>query len=195
MRRRVGPWTVNAERVVYENPWITVIDHDVTHPNGEGGQYGVVRFANLAIGVLAVEDDGMIPLVGQHRFPHDAYSWEVPEGGGLRGVDPLVSAKRELAEETGFTAADWLSIAEFDLSNSVTDERSICYLAWNLSPGAASPDPSEVFAYDRISFSKLHDRVLSGDIRDSLTIVMTLKTKALADAGKLPVELTALLST
>ncbi len=190
---KIGPWTVDQGRSVYKNPWIDVADYAVTRPDGAPGQYGVVSFANLAVGVLPLDADGMTTLVGQHRFPHDAYSWELPEGGGRIGVDPLKSAQRELLEETGYRAAHWLEFASFDISNSVTDEKSVCFLAWGLEPGPAAPEPDEVLSHRRISFSQLHDRVLGGDIRDSLTIIMVLKARALAEAGALPEEVAQLL--
>lgn len=188
-RRRVGPWRIDAEKTVYDNPWIRVVDHAVTHPTGASGQYGVVHFKNLAIGVLPIDANGCAPLVGQHRFPHDAYSWELPEGGGPRTVDSLASAKRELREETGYAAAHWLELCRFDVSNSVTDEKAICYAAWGLTPGPAAPEPSEELARDLIPFQQLHERVLSGEISDSLTIIMVLKLAALHKAGRLPAAL------
>lgn len=190
---RIGPWTVESGRSVYKNPWIDVADYKVTRPDGAPGQYGVVAFANLAIGVLPIDADGMTTLVGQHRFPHDAYSWELPEGGGRIGADPLLSAQRELLEETGYRARHWLEFAAFDVSNSVTDEKSVCFLAWDLEPGPAAPEPDEVLSQRRISFFDLHEMVLRGDIRDSLTIIMVLKARALAGAGALPQEVARLL--
>lgn len=184
--RKIGPWTVLSEKTVYDNPWIAVRDFRVTRPDGAPGQYGVVHFKNLAVGVLPLLDDGTVPIVGQHRFPFDAYSWELPEGGGALDIDPLASAQRELAEETGYRARSWLKIADFDLSNSVTDEKSACYLAFDLEAGVADPDGDESLAHDRVRFSRLHEMVLSGDIRDSLTIIMVLKARALALAGRLP---------
>ena len=186
--RKIGPWTVETETAVYDNPWIRVTDCKVLRPDGAPGQYGVVHFKNVAVGVLPLLDDGSVPLVGQHRFPHDAYSWEVPEGGGKIGVDPLVSAKRELAEETGHRARHWLPLTSFDISNSVTDERAVCYLAWGLEAGKSDPDGDEILAHQTVNFSALHEMVLKGDIRDSLTIIMVLAAKALADAGRLPEE-------
>lgn len=191
--KRIGPWSVQTEQTVYDNPWIRVTDCAVTQADGAPGQYGVVHFKNLAVGVLPLLDDGRVPLVGQHRFPHDAYSWELPEGGGKLAEDPLEAARRELREETGFEARHWLKMVEFDISNSVTDEKSVCFLAWGLTAGAASPEPDEVLAYRNVSFSELHDQVLRGDFRDSLTIIMVLKARALAAAGKLPAEPTSLL--
>ncbi|MEM9170902.1 MAG: NUDIX hydrolase [Pseudomonadota bacterium] len=183
---RVGPWTVNDARVVYDNPWIRITDAAVTRPDGAPGQYGTVHFKNRAVGVLAIDDEGRAPLVGQHRFPLDAYSWELPEGGGPLAEDPLAAAKRELAEETGYRAATWTPLAAFDLSNSVTDEVSVCYLATDLTAGSAAPEPEEALAIRLTPFAELYDRVRAGDIRDSLTVVMVLMAHAKALAGELP---------
>ncbi|MBB5518799.1 NUDIX domain-containing protein [Amphiplicatus metriothermophilus] len=184
--RRVGPWTVLSERIVYDNPWISVVDHAVEHPNGAAGQYGVVRFKNVAVGVLPVDEEGCVWLVGQHRFPHDAYSWELPEGGGPHHESAIETARRELAEETGLTAERWLELAAFDISNSVTDEKAVCFLAWGLHPGEAAPEASEALSIRRIRFPALIEEVLGGQIRDSLTIVMALTAYAKALRGALP---------
>ncbi|MEZ5893410.1 MAG: NUDIX hydrolase [Parvularculaceae bacterium] len=184
--KTVGPWRVLSERSIFDNPWIELVHHDVTHPDGSPGQYGVVKFRNIAIGVLPIDENGMVPLVGQHRFPLDRYSWELPEGGGKLGVLPLDSAKRELAEETGLAAEYWSELCAFDVSNSVTDERAICFLAWGLTQGAATPEPSEALTVKQVSFKDLLEMVMSGAITDSLTIVMTLTACAKALRGELP---------
>ncbi len=170
---KIGPWTVKSTNVAFDNPWISVIDHDVVHPDGSDGEYGVVRFKHLAIGVLPIDAAGCVRLVGQHRFPHDAYSWEAPEGGGALSESPLDAAKRELHEETGLTARQWEEVAAFDISNSVSDEQAVCFLAWDLDEGEASPEPSEVLKCKKVRFGALLEMVLAGEIRDSLTIVMT----------------------
>ncbi|WP_425409684.1 NUDIX domain-containing protein [Hyphococcus sp.] len=182
----IGPWRIEAKRDVFENPWVKIVDHDVTHPDGSTGAYGVVRFKNIAVGVLPIDAAGRVSLVGQHRFPLDRYSWELPEGGGHLDIDPLESAKRELAEETGFTAASWAPLSVFDISNSVTDERAACYLAWDLTEGAASPDPSEALTVKWVSYRDLLEMVITGEITDSLTIVMALMAQAKALRGEFP---------
>jgi 8-oxo-dGTP pyrophosphatase MutT (NUDIX family) len=183
---RIGPWRVKSRRTAFENPWIKIEDHRVVHPDGSPGEYGVVRFHNLAIGVLPIAENGDVWLVGQHRFPLDRYSWELPEGGGPIDDDPLRSAKRELSEETGLTAKKWLEISSFDVSNSVTDEQAICYLAWDLAIGGASPDPSESLTIKRVSFGALLAMIASGEVRDSLTVIMALTAQFKALRGDLP---------
>ncbi|MEO0466938.1 MAG: NUDIX hydrolase [Pseudomonadota bacterium] len=185
-KKTIGPWTINAENVVYENPWLTLRHHDVIHPDGSDGIYGVVHYKNLAIGILPLFEDGSVPIVGQHRFPLDAYSWELPEGGGPHGEDPLESAKRELSEETGYSATNWAVLGEADLSNSVSDERALMFLAWGLVAGVSQPEASEELAHDRISFGQLLDRCLGGGARDALTQLMVLHALAQYGRGELP---------
>jgi 8-oxo-dGTP pyrophosphatase MutT (NUDIX family) len=183
MQRRNGPWTITGQRQVYDNPWISLTHHDVVHPTGAPGQCGVVHYKNRAIGVLPLLDDGRVPLVGQHRFPFDMTTWELPEGGGPLDADPLQAAERELAEETGYRATGWARILDCQLSNSVSDEVAIGFVAWDMTPGTAAPEDSEELSLAYISFAELHERVLSGDIVDSLTILIVLKAAALALRG------------
>ncbi|WP_300390524.1 NUDIX hydrolase [Henriciella sp.] len=190
---RNGPWHVHATELSFENPWIRVETSDVTHPNGEPGIYGVVRYANLAIGVLPVDRDGFTWLVGQHRFPFDTYSWELPEGGGPKDVAPLDSARRELKEETGLSADHWHEIGSWHLSNSVSDERAIGYIAWGLSEGQAMPEASEDLDVRRVSITDLEAMCLNGEITDSFTVLMVLTALSRARAGKLPRDVAGLL--
>ncbi|MEM1105714.1 MAG: NUDIX hydrolase [Pseudomonadota bacterium] len=185
-RRRNGPWTITRALTAYDNPWIAIDHCDVIHPDETPGIYGVVRFKNIAIGVLPLFDDGSVLLVGQHRFPLNRYSWELPEGGAPLTEAPMGAAARELAEETGYRAASWHPLAAFDVSNSVTDETAACFLAWDLSDGAPAPEASEDLARQRVPFQELLARCLSGEIRDGLTIVMALSAQAKAERGDLP---------
>ena len=183
---RRGPWTVQATRVVYDNPWITVREHDVTRPDGAPGLYGVVSPKNLAIGILPVFANGDVMLVGQHRFPTDAWSWELPEGGGPAHEDPLATARRELAEETGLTAKHWREFLRFDVSNCVTDERAIGFLAWDLDQGEARPDGDEAITTARAPFHDALERAMTGDIADGFTLAMLAKADYMARIGALP---------
>jgi 8-oxo-dGTP pyrophosphatase MutT (NUDIX family) len=183
---RNGPWQVHYTETSFENPWIRVETSKVTHPNGEPGIYGVVRFANLAIGVLPVDDEGFTWLVGQHRFPLDAYSWELPEGGGKPSVAPRETAMRELREETGLSADGWYEIGRWHLSNSVCDEHAIGFLATGLSQGMAAPEASEELVVRRVHMSELVSMCLNGEVTDSFTVLMVLSALEKARRGDLP---------
>lgn len=168
---RNGPWIRRARRVAYENPWLTVWHDDVTRPDGAPGIYGVVHFANQAAGVLVLDADDRVLLVGQHRYTLDAYSWEIPEGGVPDGETALDGARRELREETGVEAADWQELARVHLSNSVTDELAILFLATGLSHGAATPDGTEDLEIRWLAFAEVLAMTLDGTIRDAMTVL------------------------
>ncbi|WP_300375711.1 NUDIX hydrolase [Henriciella sp.] len=186
MSKNNGPWRIHSTEESFSNPWIRIETSQVTHPNGDPGIYGVVRYANLAIGVLPVDEAGYTWLVGQHRFPFDAYSWELPEGGGPMDVMPLESAQRELKEETGLTAENWQEIGRWHLSNSVSDERAIGYLGWGLKEGESAPEPSEALEVRRVTVQELVELCLDGTVTDAFTVLMTLSALQQAKAGKLP---------
>lgn len=192
-QHKVGPWTVLGQHCVFENPWIRVEHHDVTQPDGSAGEYGIVSYKNRAIGVLPVSEEGDVWLVGQHRYPFDKYSWELPEGGGPKNQTPLDAAMRELKEETGLTARSWSPLSEFDVSNSVSDEQAICFLAWDLEPGPSHPEPSETLQVKTVKFAELLEMVMTGRISDSLTIIMTLTAHQRALRGEAPEPISRLL--
>jgi 8-oxo-dGTP pyrophosphatase MutT (NUDIX family) len=167
----VGPWRRNARRVVYQNPWVTVWHDDVTRPDGEPGIYGVVHFANSAVGVVAIDDQDRVAMVGQHRYPIDSWSWEIPEGGSPLAEDSLDGAKRELQEETGLTARNWSEIGRWELSNSVTDEAAVVYLATDLEQGEAQPEGSEELEFKWLPFDEVLEMIRHGEIGDAMTVL------------------------
>ena len=186
------PWLRGAERVAYENPWIRVSHHEATAPTGRPAQYGVVSFKNLAIAVLPLHEDGTVTLVGQNRFAFMDYSWELPEGGSPHGEDPLAGAKRELAEETGLAAAEWRKVLQVQLSNSVTDERAVGYIAFGLHPCAEAHahDDTEAITLARVPFREALAAALAGHLEDVLTVAMLLRAYHMAREGGLPDALT-----
>jgi 8-oxo-dGTP pyrophosphatase MutT (NUDIX family) len=170
--RDTSPWHRRSRRTVYENAWITVWHDEVTRPDGDDGIYGLVHYRNLAVGVVALDDEDRVVLVGQFRYALDAWSWEIPEGGVPRDEDPLDGARRELREETGFEATDWRELARVHLSNSVSDEAGILYLATGLAPGEATPDGTEHGLEVRlVPFPEALAMTLDGRITDALSIV------------------------
>jgi 8-oxo-dGDP phosphatase len=177
-----GPWTRHSRRVAYENAWVTVWHDEVSRPDGSPGTYGVIHFANLAAGVLAIDDDDRVPLVGQHRYSLDAYSWEIPEGGVPDGETALDGAKRELLEETGVEAEDWRELVRIHLSNSVSDELAVLYLATGLHRGEANPDATEDLQIDWLPFDEVFAMTQDGRITDAMSVV-AIQALALERAG------------
>jgi len=165
-----NPWQTLASRVVYDNPWIRVREDRVIRPDGAPGIYGVVHFKHIAVGVLPVED-GHVYLVGQFRYTLGRYSWEIPEGGCAADEDPLGAARRELAEETGMRAASWRKMGEAHLSNSVSDELAVWFLATGLTRGAHKPEGTERLSVRRVALDEALRMALAGEMTDAISLL------------------------
>lgn len=170
-----NPWKTLKKTTIYENPWISLEQHDILNPSGNAGIYGKVHFKNRALAIIPIDEAGNTWLIGQYRYPLDVYSWEIPMGGGLIEIDFLESAKRELKEETGLSAKKWTKIMTIHTSNSVTDEEGYVYLAEELTQGETAFEETEVLQIKKLPFKDALEMVMSGEITDSLSIAGILK--------------------
>ncbi len=180
-----NPWIIQGEKNIYDNPWISLTEYDVLNPSGNKGIYGKIHFKNIAVGIAALDAEMNIYLVGQFRFATDSYSWEIPEGGSPVGIDPLEGGKRELLEETGLHADHWQPILQMHLSNSVSDELAIVYLATGLTQHEAEPEETEQLVVKKIPVEEAYRMVEKGIITDSISVAALLKIKLLLAEGKL----------
>jgi 8-oxo-dGTP pyrophosphatase MutT (NUDIX family) len=185
MENETNPWRVLSQKEVYDNPWIQVTEYEVINPGGGRGIYGKIHFKHVAVGILPLDDSLHTWLVGQYRFTLDRYSWEIPEGGSLDGEETLDSARRELMEETGLEARDWSPLLTMHLSNSVSDEESVIYLARQLSQGTARPEETEQLRVRKISLDEAYQMVERGEITDSMTVAALIQAKLLRAQGRI----------
>ena len=181
-----NPWKILGEKEIYSNPWIGLTEYSVLNPAGKQGIYGKVSFKNIAIGILPLDSDLNTWLVGQYRFPLDQWSWEIPEGGGPLGTDPMDAARRELLEETGLKAAHMQELLRMHLSNSVSDEFSVTYLATGLTQHMPQPEETEELVVKKVSFEEAVIQVMEGKITDAISVAAILKAKFLLDKKQLP---------
>lgn len=185
MNEQHNPWRIIDEQKIYDNNWITVIHYNVINPSKNKGIYGKVHMKHYAIGIVPLDEEMNTYLVGQYRFALNEYSWEIPEGGAPLNDDPLASAQRELLEETGLKAKDWLMIQEMTTSNSVTDERCFIFLARDLSQHESDPEETEELIVKKIPFENVYRMVCDGEITDAVTVAAILKVKLMMLEGKL----------
>ncbi|HEX8569127.1 MAG TPA: NUDIX hydrolase [Caulobacteraceae bacterium] len=188
-----APWRDHGGEQVFDNPWMTVTRHDATAPTGRPAVYGKIHFKNLALAVLPLHEDGTVTLVGQHRFAMMDYVWEIPEGGGPLEVEPLESIRRELREEAGLEATDWREVLRFQISNSLTDERGMAWIATGLTAVPAEPDATEAITVARVPFREALDAVVNGWIEDAMTVATVLRAYHMAREGELPAPLARLM--
>lgn len=181
-----NPWVTQSKKPVYDNPWIGVKEDQVLNPAGKPGIYGTVHFKAVAVGVVPLTSDMQTYLVGQYRYPVEEYSWEIPEGGSPLGTDPLDSAKRELKEETGLVAKHWTrGLDRLWLSNSVCDENAVFFIAQELELGEAEPEDTEDITLWKLPFLQAYEMACRGEIRDILSVLSLIQTKAMLDRGEI----------
>jgi 8-oxo-dGTP pyrophosphatase MutT (NUDIX family) len=132
-----------SSRLVYENPWLSVREDQVSRADGSRGVYSVVDAPDFAL-VMPFEDDGF-HLVEQFRYPVGARSWEFPSGSfpaGVTGTVPELAAA-ELREETGFTAARLARVGYLNPANAMSGIGCHVFLATGLTPGEPEREVTE----------------------------------------------------
>lgn len=180
---KLNPWKTKSIKTAYENNWIEVEHHEVINPSGNDGIYGKVHYKNLAIGIIPLDENNNTWLIGQYRYPLNKYSWEIPEGGGILGVPPIDSAKRELLEECGLEANEWTEILQMHLSNSVSDELAIIFTAKGLTQKEAEPEDTEQLQIKKLPFTEVYKMVMNGEITDSMSVAAVLKLAIMLKIG------------
>lgn len=164
-------WITHGSTTVYENAWIAVREDAVTGPGGDG-IYGVVQVRNAAVFVVAIDDADRVCLVTLERYT-TGESIEVP-AGGTDGEDPLVAARRELLEETGFEAADWVHLGSMNALNGIADAPEHVFLARDVRPveGATRHSQHEegIDSVSWVPFGEALAMIADGRITDGETV-------------------------
>lgn len=174
-----NPWQTLESRIIYQNPWIRVREDKVIRPDGQPGIYGVIEI-NPSVGVVALNSRGEIALVGQWRYTHQKFSWEIPTGGSAKEDESILdAAKRELEEETGIRAEVWTSLGTIDNSNGVTTDVSSLFLATGLSFVKSRPEPTEDIVTRWFGFNEAVGMVMNGEITESSSVAAILKVDKL----------------
>ena len=161
-----------SSRTVYRGPvfWVTT-DH-VEEPGGVRARRDVIHHTGSVV-VLAVEDSLAVPRVlleRQYRHAANGYLWELPAGRIDAGEKALAAAKRELIEETGYTARSWRKILDFYASPGFVAETMSVFLATDLKAGKAQPEADEVIHLRLVPLPRALQMVLNRTIRDAKTI-------------------------
>jgi ADP-ribose pyrophosphatase len=165
-----------SSRTVYRGPVFTVTTDDVEEPNGVRARRDVIHHSGSVV-VLAVDDSTATPRVlleRQYRHAATDYLWEIPAGRIDPGEQELPAAKRELLEETGYTASHWRRILKFYASPGFVAETMAVYLATGLRAGEAQPEDDEVIYKRLVPLPAAVRMVIKGTIRDGKTIAAVL---------------------
>jgi ADP-ribose diphosphatase len=163
---------VLSSQVTYQGPVFSVTTDEVLEPGGIRARRDVVRHSGSVV-VLALEEGASEPRVlleRQYRHAAQGLMWELPAGRVDEGEPELAAAKRELLEETGYTASRWKKILHFYVSPGFLDETMSIYLARGLRAGIAQPEEDENIAIRFIPVSRAERMARQGVIRDAKTI-------------------------
>jgi ADP-ribose pyrophosphatase len=148
----------------------SVARHRAVEPGGICVVREVIHHPGSAV-ILPLLDDGRVLLVRQFRFAAGQSLWELPAGTRNRDETALATARRELAEETGYRAASWGKLIDFYPSPGILDETMTLFLARKIRPGAASPEGDERIRVEPFARAEWQRMIRSGQIRDAKTLV------------------------
>ena len=172
-----------ASQEIYDGVVLHVFKDTVALPNGMPAPREVIRHVG-AVAVVPLTDDGKVIMERQFRYPLDRVVTEIPAGKlDSKAEDRLSAAKRELEEETGYTAKEWTSLGDYYPVAAYSDERITIYLARGLELGQRNLDEDEFLNFEAIPLSDLVADVMAGRITDGKTQVAILKVARLL--GKL----------
>jgi len=165
---------VLSSRISYQGPVFSVTTDQVEEPGGVRARRDVIRHSGSIV-VLAVDDaarktEPRILLERQYRHAAQSMMWELPAGRIDDGETALTAAKRELLEETGYSARHWKRILHFYVSPGFLDETMTIYLARGRQAGEARPEADERIATRFFGLSEARRMALHGRIRDAKTI-------------------------
>ncbi|HXY04664.1 MAG TPA: NUDIX hydrolase [Terriglobales bacterium] len=172
MSKRAERAKLLSSREVYRGPVFWITTDKVREPTGVEVRRDIVRHSGSVV-VMAVDDTGREPrvlLLRQYRHAAEQFLWELCAGRIDEGETELVAAKRELLEETGYSAKSWKRILRFYASPGFVAETMSIYLAQELRAGTAQPEDDEVIELRFVPLSKALQWVTKGVIKDAKTI-------------------------
>jgi len=176
MKRRNGPWIITGSTPKYTNPWINVTEDEVVRPDGKKGIFGKVIMKN-GVSILPLDDQGNVYLTQEFRYALKEQSIEVVSGGIDDGETPLIAAKRELKEELGIEAKEWVDLGVLNPFTSVIHSPAQLFLARSLQFSKTNREGTEVITVIKIPFQEAVDMVMKSRITHGQSSVLILKAK------------------
>ncbi|MDB4973481.1 MAG: mismatch repair protein MutT [Myxococcaceae bacterium] len=180
-----NPWRTLDSREVYRGGWLSLREDRVIRPDGKEGLYSVVSPRGAAVKVVALDSQERVHLVGQFRYPTQFASWEIPGGAAEQGESPLEAARRELREEAGVEAEDWVQLGgRIQTNNSLMDEVGFLFLArraWRA--GGPELDAEEAIESRLLPFGEALAMADRGEIEDVMSIIGLLRTARMLERG------------
>ena len=174
--RQHGPWQILARRDVYRDPWIDVTRDEVLRPDGQPGSHCIVRL-KAGVSVLALDNEGVAHLTEEFHYAVGRTTLEVVSGGIDEGESPAEAARRELQEELGITAEEWIDLGQCDPSTSVVTSPTRLYLARKLTFGSTAMEGTEQIHRREVPFETAVQMALDGRISHAPSALLILKAR------------------
>lgn len=172
--KEVGPYRLQSTREIYRSPWLQLREDRVLRPDGAPGVFGIITMREGS-SILPLDKNDQVYLVREFKYGIGEYSLEVISGGFDKGETPLAAAQRELAEETGLAATDWLNLGCVHPFTTVVYSPNHIFLARGLQQGWDRPDAGEQLSVEKLPFSQALDLVMTGKIIHAASCVVILK--------------------
>ncbi len=174
MEKKNGPWVIKSTVSKYKNPWIEVNEDQVIRPDGKPGIFGIVKMIS-GVSVLPLDDDGFVYLTEEFRYALGRDSIEAVSGGIDGSEKPLDAAKRELEEELGIHAQEWISLGVVNPFTSVVHSPAYLFLAKKLKFSTKNPEGTEIIKTKKMKIEDAIKMVLESKITHGPTCVLILK--------------------
>lgn len=175
MSRTKGPWLVEETVQKYKNAWLELSEDKVVRPDARSGTFATVRM-KPGVSVLAMDEVGQVYLTSEYRYAVERESIEVVSGGIDESELPLVAAARELREELGIEAAQWISLGQVDPFTSAIHSPAALFLATKLSLFTAEPEGTELIDVLKVDLNEAVRMVMESEITHGPSCVLILKT-------------------
>lgn len=173
-----GPWRILESHLVYRDPWTELRKDDVIRPDGENGTHTVVRI-KPGVSVLAIDANNNVHLTDEFHYAIGRNSLEAASGGTEPGESSLESAKRELREELGIEAAEWIEAGVVDPFTTSLLSPTALFIARGLTFVDAEPDGTELIRRVEMSLAEAERLAMTGGITHAPSVVLILKASRL----------------
>ncbi|HBK33760.1 TPA: DNA mismatch repair protein MutT [Candidatus Uhrbacteria bacterium] len=169
-----GPWKIKDSQVKYKNPWISVREDQVIRPDGKDGIFGVVEMV-AGVSVLPLDDEGFVYLTKEFHYAIEQDSVEVISGAIDEDETELEAAKRELKEELGIEADEWIDLGKLNPFTTVVKSPATMYLARGIKLLEANPEGTEKIDLVKVTFDDAVRMVMESKITHGQSCVLILK--------------------
>lgn len=170
-----NPYTTLAHDLLHQRPYVRFY-RDQVRMGAVNKDYSYIDVDD-SVGVVALNDKNEVVLVGQWRYPIQEYRWELPAGMAEAGESPLENAKRELMEEAGVEASEWIDLGSYQMDGSKMNQKNHLFLARGLTVGANAPMEDEELRVLWLPLEEALTLVEAGELRDGLTVIGLLRAQ------------------